>query len=75
MDLLKLSQKSDIKNILLLTADTDFVPIIDDIRLNNNTKIILLYFTDKRRKSPFSLSNHLWKSCDRKVLIRYNDFN
>ena len=38
MDLLKSSQNKNIKNIILLTADTDFVPIIKDIKDGKNLK-------------------------------------
>ncbi|MEK6914798.1 MAG: NYN domain-containing protein [Nanoarchaeota archaeon] len=74
MDLFKVSQRGTIKNLILLTADTDFVPIIKEIRKEYQVKIILAYFTDKRRKSGFSLSNHLWEVCDDKILIKRNNF-
>lgn len=74
MDLMKLTKEANVKNIVLLTSDTDFVPIIQDIKKNNNTNVILVYFTDKKRKSPFSLSNYLWEACNRRVLIKLEDF-
>ena len=74
MDLLKVSQKKEVNKIIILTSDTDFVPIIKDIREDYNMKVILAYFTDKKRKSPFSLSNHLWKICDEYILIKQNHF-
>lgn len=74
MDLLKVPDKKNIKNIILLTADTDFVPIIKEIINEKNTKIILAYFTDRKRKSAFSLSNQLWKICKEKILIKKEHF-
>lgn len=74
MDLLKVAQNNKIKNIILLTSDTDFVPIIEDIRKNNKVIVILAYFTDKKRKSAFSLSNHLWNVCDDRILIKKEHF-
>ena len=74
MDLLKVSQKKEIKNLILLTSDTDFVPIIHEIRKDFGVKIILAYFTDRKRKSGFSLSNHLWNVCDDKILIKREYF-
>jgi uncharacterized LabA/DUF88 family protein len=74
MDLLKVAQNGNVKAIILLTADTDFVPIIKDIRNEHKVKVILAYFTDRRRKSAFSLSNHLWNVCDRKILIKKDYF-
>jgi len=72
MDLLKLSLDKNIDSILIMTADTDFVPVIKDIK--NTKEVILVYFTDRKRKSGFTLSNHLWNICPRKILININDF-
>lgn len=72
MDLLKASQNDSIKNIILLSADTDFVPIVKDI--NNKKNLVLAYFTDKRRKSAFTLSNHLWNVFTKKIMIKLEDF-
>ena len=72
MDLLKSSQDKYVKNIIILTADTDFVPIIKDIRDGKN--LILAYFTDKKRKSAFTLSNHLWDVFKKKILVEFDDF-
>jgi uncharacterized LabA/DUF88 family protein len=74
MDLLKISQKKKIKNLIILTSDTDFVPIIQEVKKEFGVKIILAYFTDRKRKSAFSLSNHLWGICDDKILIRKENF-
>jgi len=74
MDLLKVSQRKEVSTIILITADTDFVPIIEEIRKDHKIKVILAYFTDKRRKSAFSLSNHLWNVCDDKILIKKEHF-
>lgn len=73
MDLLKTAQKKEIKEAVIITSDTDFVPIIKDVR-KEGLKIILAYFTDRKRKSPFSLSNHLWKVVDKKILIKKEFF-
>ena len=73
MDLLRIPKKTGIKNIIVLTSDTDFVPIIKDLK-QEGIETILAYFTDKRRKSAFSLSNHLWKACNQKILIKKEHF-
>jgi len=75
MDLLKIAQQKEIKKIIIITSDTDFVPIIKDIKDSYGIEIILAYFTDKKRKSAFSLSNHLWKIVDKKILIKRKHFN
>src|SRR3989339_555178 len=36
--------------------------------------VILAYFTDKKRKSGLSLSNHLWKASKDKIKIRKEYF-
>lgn len=74
MDLLKVAQKKEVSAIILITSDTDFVPVIKDIRAEHAVKVILAYFTDRRRKSSLSLSNHLWQACDEKVLIKKSHF-
>ena len=74
MDLLKIAERKLAENIILLTSDTDFVPIIKDLQENYKIKVILAYFTDKRRKSAFSLSNHLWNICKDKILIKKEYF-
>lgn len=74
MDLLKSAQNKEVKNFILLTSDTDFVPVITEIQKDYGIKLILAYFTDKRRKSAFSLSNHLWNSCKEKILIKKEHF-
>lgn len=73
MDLLRVPKKRGIKKIILLTSDTDFVPIIKDLS-DEGIDVILAYFTDKKRKSAFSLSNHLWKACKNKILIKREHF-
>jgi len=74
MDLLKIAQQKDIKKIVIITSDTDFVPIIKDIRKTYGVEVILAYFTDRKRKSAFSLSNHLWKAVDKRILIKRKHF-
>lgn len=74
MDLLKIGQKKLVNKVILITSDTDFVPIIKDVRKGFGIQIILAYFTDKKRKSAFSLSNHLWKVVDKKILIKKEYF-
>jgi len=73
IDLSRIPKKENIDKVILLSSDTDFVPIIEDLN-QDGTKVILAYFTDKRRKSAFSLSNHLWKACKNKILIRKEHF-
>jgi len=45
-----------------------------DIRKTYGVEVILAYFTDRKRKSAFSLSNHLWKAVDKRILIKRKHF-
>ena len=74
MDLLKISSQKKTNSLIIITSDTDFVPIIKDIREEHNMQVILAYFTDKKRKSAFSLSNYLWKACNKRILIKKEYF-
>jgi len=74
MDLLRTSIEKEVKEIILITSDTDFVPILNDIRKKEKIKVNLAYYTDRKRKSAFSLSNHLWKAVDKRILIKKEHF-
>ncbi len=74
MDLLKITEQGKTNSIIIITSDTDFVPIIKDIKERHNIKVILAYFTDRKRKSAFSLSNHLWNVCDKRFLLNKRHF-
>lgn len=73
IDLSRVPKMEEIFTIILLTADTDFVPIIKDLS-NDGIKVILAYFTDKKRRSGLSLSNHLIDVCKDRIKIREDFF-
>ena len=74
-DLLRYSQIKRHEAIILVTADTDFVPIIKELEGMYPTKLFLAYFTELSRKSSFSLSNELWEVFgDNKIKIEKDDF-
>jgi uncharacterized LabA/DUF88 family protein len=73
MDLFTKPQEYGVKKIILIACDTDFVPILDQIR-KNGINVILYYYTDRIRKSSFSMSNHLFTVCDEKIMIRLDHF-
>lgn len=69
MDLMQLNGNKDkISTAILLTCDTDFVPVIQALR-DNGIKFILYYYSDFQRDSKFSMSDHIMSAVDRKVLI------
>ena len=63
----------EIKRIVLISSDTDFVPIIEDIKKRNLEVILFTYF-DRKRGSPFSSSNHLLKVASRWIKLNKDDF-
>lgn len=73
MDLVRLGSSKKYKKILLLACDTDFVPIIKEVE-EKGVEIILYYYTDRIRKSKFSMSNEILDVCKNKVLLKKEDF-
>lgn len=69
MDLMELANSKKYQTIILLACDTDFVPIINKVQNEDNIKIILYYYSDRIRKSQFSMSNELLQTCDNKELL------
>lgn len=69
MDLMAVAASKRYSTIVLLICDTDFVPIINKLIKEDNIKIVLYYFTDRIRKSKFSMSNELLNACKDKVLL------
>lgn len=73
MDLLDILKKKNIDVVIIVTSDTDFVPILNKIR-EDDIKVILYYFSDFKRNSKFTMSNHLHTACDEKRLIKKEHF-
>ena len=63
-----------IKKIILVSSDTDFCPIILDIKKRRGIEVILYSYLDKKRKSKFSLSNELLKCCSKYIKLTKEDF-
>ena len=64
----------EIKKIILVSSDTDFCPIINDIKERNKIEVILYSYFDRKRKSKFSVSNDLIKCCSKYVKLVKEDF-
>jgi len=62
-----------IKKIILIACDSDFVPVINQIR-EFGIKIILYTYFTKRRNTNFSRSFDLMKSVNEYVKIKQEDF-
>jgi len=65
----------EIKKIILISSDTDFCPIIKDIKKRNNIEVILYSYFDKKRQSKFSISNELIQCCSRFIQLTKQDFD
>ena len=63
----------EIKKIILIATDSDFVPVIDNLE-KRGVKIILYTYYEKGRKAKFSTSNELIKSVYKYVLLSKKDF-
>ena len=74
MDLFKVCYNEDINKIILLACDTDFVPILKELR-RSRVKVILYYYSDYIRNSNFSMSNHILTACDESKLLTIEHFN
>ena len=72
IDLMKL-QSQNIKKIILVTCDSDFVPIIKEIH-KFKVKTYLFTYYDKNRKSNFSYSTEILKNVEKHYLLRKEDF-
>jgi len=74
MDLTNVPLKyPEIKRVILISSDSDFVPVIKNLE-NNGIKTILYTYYEKARDTPFSRSNHLIKSAYKYVLLTKEDF-
>jgi uncharacterized LabA/DUF88 family protein len=74
IDLMSVSKKySLVKKIILISSDSDFVPVIQELE-SQNIKTILYTYYEKKRDSSFSRSNHLIKSVYKYVLLNKEDF-
>jgi uncharacterized LabA/DUF88 family protein len=74
MDLMKVPLEfPNVKKIILIACDSDFVPIIKNLE-ELNIKTILYTYYEKKRDTNFSRSNYLVKSVYKYVLLKKEDF-
>jgi uncharacterized LabA/DUF88 family protein len=74
MDLTNVPTKyPQIKNIIFISSDSDFVPVIENLE-ENEIKTVLYTYYEKIRDTPFSRNNHLIKSVYKYVLLTKEDF-
>ena len=74
IDIMSLPLKyKEIKKIILIACDSDFVPVVNEIKRSDIEVILFTYFT-KKRNTNFSRSNDLIKSVSKYVLQSKQDF-
>jgi uncharacterized LabA/DUF88 family protein len=62
----------EVKKVILVTSDTDFCPVIKEIR-NFGIKVILYTYYERKRNSKFFLSHHLVDCCDEVKYLKKED--
>ncbi len=74
IDLMRFDKRfQNIKKIILIACDSDFVPVIEQLKKENIEVILYTYF-DRKRNSLFSRYNELLDSCDKWVKLNAGDF-
>ncbi|MBR9704419.1 NYN domain-containing protein [Candidatus Pacearchaeota archaeon] len=63
----------DIKKIILIASDSDFVPVIERMK-NKGVEVIIYTYFERIRKSRFSTSNQLLNVASKWVKLDENDF-
>ncbi|HLC90535.1 MAG TPA: NYN domain-containing protein [Candidatus Nanoarchaeia archaeon] len=74
MDLMSFAISKKYKKIILLACDTDFVPVIRKLEKDDGITTILYYYSDRIRKSKFSMSNEILDICREKSLLTKEHF-
>lgn len=74
MDLLTEAVANKGMTFIVVACDTDFVPIIKEIKEKFGIIVILYYYTDYVRGSRFSMSNHIMSVCNKCVMMTRDHF-
>ena len=64
----------NVKKVILISSDSDFVPVIKNLE-KYDVKTILYTYYEKKRDTNFSRSNHLIKSVYKYALLGKEDFD
>ena len=74
IDLMQIKENyPDIKKIILIACDSDFVPLIKNLQ-DNNIEVILYTYFNRNRNSLFSRYNELLQSCNKWEKLKTEDF-
>ena len=63
----------DVNKIILVACDTDFCPVVEDVKRRKIIVILYTYF-DRIRESSFSRANHLISCCSNYHQLTKQDF-
>ena len=75
MDLMSFKKKYlETNKIILIASDSDFVPMVKQLK-QENIEIILYTFFERKRTSNFSTSNHLLNAVTKYVKLTKQDFD
>ena len=74
IDLVTKPPKENVKTVILVTCDTDFVPAMDYLKSELQTNVIVYYYANRKRHSKFSMSNHILAACNKAVMLRKRHF-
>jgi uncharacterized LabA/DUF88 family protein len=58
--------------VMLITSDTDFCPVINEL-VQRGIKVNLLTYNERKKRSDFLLSHHLVKSCSSVEYLKKED--
>lgn len=64
----------NIKKIVLVSSDTDFCPVIEELKAKN-IEVILYSYNERKRDTKFSISNHLIRCCSKYIKLSKQDFD
>lgn len=74
IDLMRFEKNfKDIKKIILIICDSDFVPAIEQLK-SESVEVILYTYFDRKRDSAFSRYNELLKVCSKWKKFKEEDF-
>lgn len=74
IDILRVAQRKEADEIILITADTDFVPLLKVVREEYNLKISLGYIAGEKNGKKLYLSNYLLQNCDTPIFLEKEFF-
>lgn len=63
----------NVKRIILVSNDTDFCPVIDELK-SKGIEIILYSYHERKRDADFSRSTHLLRCCSKYIKLPKQDF-